>query len=83
MRWDRLDTTTRVAFVFTMSALVGVLVPPVSVALGLVAIIVSAIAWWNSHRRGAPDQVAQRCLLGSLALVTIVVVGNVIYAARS
>ena len=80
MNWAELDTPTRVGFVATVMAVLGILFPPVGPAFALVAIVFSAIGWQRSRSRGETNRVAQVCTLGCAALLTLVVVGSVIYA---
>lgn len=79
--WKQLDLLTRTAFVATVIAVLGVVVPPVSLAGAVVAIVCSGVAVVRSRRSGAANRMAQWCLAVSTGLVVLVVVGSAIYAA--
>lgn len=81
MDWRRLDFATRAGFVATAMAVLGVLVPPISMASALAAIGFSGTALLRSRRRGSPNRVALLCLVVSVGLIVLVVLGSAIYAA--
>jgi hypothetical protein len=62
-------------------AVLGVLIPPISVMSALVAIAFSGAAWQRGRRRGESNPVARFCLLGCVALVALVIVGSALYNA--
>ena len=64
-------------------AVVGVLVPPISLASALVAIVFSGIGWRRARRRGEANPVAKFCLAACVALVVVIIVGSAIYSAAS
>ena len=64
-------------------AVLGVLVPPVSVASACVAIAFSGVGWQRSRSRGEVNRVARLCTIGCTALVVLVVVGSAVYGAAS
>lgn len=77
------DPITRAALIATVAAVATVLIPLISMVIALVAIVLSATALVRSRRRGLPNPVALRCLVGALALVAFVVIGSAIYAAAN
>jgi hypothetical protein len=79
--WRQLDFPSRAGLVATVLAILGVVVPPISVASALVAIAFSGTAVHRAHRGGTRNRVALLCVGVSVGLVVVVVVGNVIYAA--
>jgi hypothetical protein len=81
MEWKQLDLLTRAGFVATVMAVLGVLVPPVSLASALVAIVCSGVAVVRARRSATENRVAVWCLRVSIALVVLVAVGSAIYAA--
>ncbi|MEP7201935.1 MAG: hypothetical protein ABI894_04955 [Ilumatobacteraceae bacterium] len=81
MDWRQLDFPTRAAFVATVMALLGVLVPPISVASALIAIAFSGSAVHRARRRRERNRVALICLAVSGGLVVLVIVGSAIYSA--
>ena len=64
-------------------ALVGALVPLLSVAAATVAIVFSGVALWRARTRGEPNPVARVCLFGSLGLIAFLVIGNAIYSSAA
>lgn len=83
MQWQQLDQPTRTGFVAAVVGVVAVIIPPFSLASAVVAVIFSAVGWRRSHQRGEANPVARYSLLGSVALIVVVVVGSAIYAAAS
>ncbi len=83
MNWAQLDFPTRAGFVATIMAILGVLVPPVSVASACVAIAFSGFGWQRSRRRGESNRVARLCAIGCTAFVVLVVVGSAVYGAAN
>jgi hypothetical protein len=81
--FKQLDFPTRAGLVASVTAILGVLIPPISVASALVAIAFSGTAWWRAHQRGEANPVARLCLLGCVALVTLIIVGSALYNAAS
>lgn len=81
--FKQLDFPTRVGLIATVVAVLGVLIPPISVVSALVAIAFSGIAWWRAHQRGEANPVARFCLLGCVALVAVIIVGNAFYSANN
>ena len=81
MEWKRLDLLTRTAFVATVIAVLGVVVPPVSLVGAVVAIACSGAAVVRARRSATENRVAVWCLRVSIGLVVLVVVGSAIYAA--
>jgi hypothetical protein len=81
VNWAQLDFPTRAGFVATIMAVLGVLVPPVSVASACVAIAFSGVGWQRSRRRGEANLVARTCTIGCAALVGLIVVGSAVYGA--
>jgi hypothetical protein len=82
MDWRGLDLPTKAAVVATAMAVLGALVPPLGVASAVVGAACSAVAVSHARRRGERNRVALICLVVSLAVVVLVVVGNAIYASR-
>jgi hypothetical protein len=64
-------------------AVVGMIVPPLGITSALVAMAFSGVGWRRSHQRGEANPVARFCLLGSLALVVLVVGGSALYGAAN
>lgn len=83
MDWQQLDVPTRVGFVATVMAVIGLIVPPIGVASAIVAIVFSGVGWRRARERGQTNPIALRCLIGSAALIVLVVVGNAIYSAAN
>lgn len=83
MNWQQLDFPTRAGFIAGVMALIGLIVPPLSMAGAVVAIAFSGIGWQRSRKRGEANPVAKSVLLASAALIVLVVVGSAIYAAGS
>jgi ABC-type transport system involved in cytochrome c biogenesis permease subunit len=83
MDWKQLDFPTRAGFVATVMAVLGVLIPPISVTSAVVAIAFSGTALLRARRRQQSNPVAKFCLLVSVAFVALVVVGSAIYSARN
>ncbi len=81
MNWKQLDFPTRAGVVATVMAILGALIPPISVTSALVAIAFSGTAVHRAHRRRQSNPVARTCLVVSVALVVVVVLGSAIYAA--
>jgi uncharacterized membrane protein YidH (DUF202 family) len=81
MDWKQLDFPTRAGFVATVMAVLGVLIPPISVSSALVAIAFSATAVQRAHRRRQSNPVAKICLSVSAGLVALIVIGSAIYSA--
>ena len=83
MTWTQLDFPTRAGLVAAVFAVVAVLIPPISVMSGVVAIAFSGTALQRSRRLRKPNPVAKLCLLGSIALVGLIILGSAIYSAGS
>ena len=81
--WKQLDLPTRAGFVASVMAVLGVLVPPISLASALVAIAFSGVGWQRARHRGETNSVAKFCLAGCVALVVVVIVGSAIYSAAN
>ena len=81
MAWRQLDVPTRVGAVATVMALAGVVIPPIGVTSAVVAIGFSATAVLRARRRNESNRVALICLIVSIAVIVLVVIGNAIYAA--
>ena len=81
MNWQRLDVCTRVGFAATAIAVIALVVPPISVASAVVAIVASGVGWQHADDNTPQRSVARTCLLTSGALLVLLVVGNLIYAA--
>jgi len=81
--WKQLDLPTRVGFVASVVAAVGILIPPLSLLSAVVAIVCSGIGWQRAHRRQESNPVAKFCFVGCVALVVLVVVGSAIYSAAN
>ena len=79
--WRQLDFPTRAGFVAVVIAVLGVLVPPISVTIAVVAIAFSGTAVSRAHRRRERNRVALLCLAVSVGLIILIVVGSAIYAA--
>lgn len=75
------DFPTRAGLVASVMAILGVLIPPISVTSALVAIAFSGTAWHRARRRGESNPVARFCLFGCGALVVFIIVGNALYGA--
>ena len=84
MDWkQQLDFPTRAGLVATVMAILGALIPPISVTSAFVAIALSGTAVERARRRRQSNPVARLCLLVSVALVVLIVVGSAIYGARN
>ncbi|MDH4144516.1 MAG: hypothetical protein OEY23_05030 [Acidimicrobiia bacterium] len=83
MDWAELDLPTRVGAVATIIAVLGLLVPPIGLASACVGGVVSGTAWRRSRRRGTSNRTASLCTIGCAALVVLIVVGNLVYAAAN
>ncbi|MGF1600300.1 MAG: hypothetical protein ACFCVK_25945 [Acidimicrobiales bacterium] len=81
--WQRLDFPTRAGVVATVLAVLGVLIPPIGVTSGVVAIVFSAVAAYRARGSRRSNPVAKICLAVSAGLIVLVVAGNAIYAARA
>ncbi len=81
MDWKQLDFPTRAGLVATVVAIVGVVIPPISVMSALVAVAFSATAVRRARRRRQSNPVARLCLVVSGALVALIILGNAIYSA--
>lgn len=81
MPWQQLDFPTRAGVVAAVIAVLGVLLPPISVASGVVSAVFSGIGLRRASRSGQRNRTAQICLAVSVGLVVLIVVGNAIYAA--
>jgi hypothetical protein len=81
MDWKRLDFPTRAGLVATVMAILGALIPPISVASAFVAIAFSGTAVQLARRRGQSNRVARLCLVVSIALVVVILLGSAIYGA--
>jgi NO-binding membrane sensor protein with MHYT domain len=81
--WKQLDFPTRAGLVATVMAVLGALIPPVSVMSALVAIAFSGTALWRARRRGQSNRVARLCLVVSVVLVAVVVIGSAIYSSAN
>jgi uncharacterized membrane protein YidH (DUF202 family) len=79
--WAQLDLPTRAAFVATVIAVIAVVVPIFSVASSVVAVTYASVALTRARRRGEPNAVARWCLVAAVALVVVLVVGNLVYGA--
>ncbi len=64
-------------------AVLGVIVPPISLASAVVAIAFSGIGWQRARHRGEANPVAKFCFAGCLALVVVIIVGSAIYSAAN
>ena len=80
VEWRQLDFPTRAGFVASVMAVLGVLIPPISLASAVVAIAFSGTAVWRARKVGARNRVALACLAASAGLLVLVVVGSAIYA---
>ncbi len=78
--WRSLDVPTRVGLVATVVAVVLLIVPPLSVASALVAIVFCAVGARRARSAAESNRTASRCLAISSVLVVVVVAGNVLYA---
>ncbi|MGZ8748431.1 MAG: hypothetical protein ACXWZ2_15835 [Mycobacterium sp.] len=83
VNWTQLDFPTRAGFIATIMAILGVLVPPASVASACVAIAFSGFGWQRSRRRGESNRVARLCAIGCTALVVLIIVGSAVYGAAN
>ena len=83
MNWQQLDFPTRAGFIAAVMALIGLIVPPLSITAAVVAIGFSGVGWQRSRKRGEANPVAKLVLLASAALIVLVVVGSAISAAGS
>jgi hypothetical protein len=81
VNWSQLDFPTRAACIAGVVALVGVVIPPFSVASAGVAVVFSVVALLRARRRGEPNRTAGVCLFGSMGWIAVIVIGNAIYAA--
>lgn len=78
--WKQLDFPTRAGLVATVMAVLGALIPPISVMSALVGTALSGTAVHRAHRRRQPNPVARLCLVVSVALVVMIIVGSAIYS---
>ena len=62
-------------------AVLGALIPPISVMSALVAIAFSGTAVQRARRRRQSNPVAQLCLVVSVAVVALIILGSAIYSA--
>ncbi|MGE0879268.1 MAG: hypothetical protein AB7L13_08945 [Acidimicrobiia bacterium] len=76
-----IDVLSRVGSIATVLAVVALVVPPFSVAIGLVALGFSAAALRRARRRGVPNRLATICLTVSGGLVVVVIAGSALYSA--
>ena len=83
MNWQELDFPTRAGFIAGVMAVIGLIVPPLSIASAVVAIGFSGVGWQRSRTQGQANPVAKYVLLVSTALIVLVVVGNAIYSSSS
>jgi hypothetical protein len=81
MAWRQLDVPTRVGVVATVIAVSGASIPPLGVASAVVAIGFSATAVLRGRRRNQSNRVALICLVVSIGLIVLIIIGNAIYAA--
>ncbi len=81
MDWRQLDFPTRAGFIATVMAVLGVLIPPISVASAFVSIVFSGTAVARAHRRHERNRVALICLAVAVGLIVLILVGSAIYAA--
>jgi uncharacterized membrane protein len=80
MDWKQLDFPTRAGLVAVVVAILGVLIPPISVLSALVAVAFSATALRRAHRRRQSNPVARLCLVVSVAVVALIILGSAIYS---
>ena len=83
MNWQALDFPTRAGFIAGVIAVLALIVPPLSIASAIVAVGFSGIGWQRSHQLEQPNPVAKVVVLVCVALIVLVVVGNVIYSLAS
>jgi membrane-anchored protein YejM (alkaline phosphatase superfamily) len=83
MDWSQFDIPTRVAVVAAVVALLGLVIPPISLASAVAAVGFSAWAWQRSRSRGESNRAARLVCLGGLAFIALVVAGNAIYSANN
>lgn len=83
MDWQQLDVPTRAGVVASIMAVVGMMAPPLGITSALVAMAFSGVGWRRSHKLGHANPVARFCLLGSLALIVLVVGGNALYGSAN
>ena len=83
MDWKQLDFPTRAGFVATVMGVLGALIPPLGVASALVAIAFSGTAALRARRRRRPNPVARLCLVVSIAVVLVILLGSAAYDAWS
>jgi len=81
--FKQLDFPTRAGLVASVTAILGVLIPPIAVMSALVAIAFSGTAWWRAHRWAEPNPVARFCFLGCVALLVLIFVGSALYNAAN
>ena len=83
MNWQELDFPTRAGFIAAVVAVVSLIIPPIFLVSAIVAIGFSAVGWQRSRQRGQANPVAMYVVFASVALIALVVVGNVIYASAN
>ena len=81
MNWQQLERGTKAAVVATVAAIVTLLVPPISMAIALLAIVLSGTAVIRYRGDHVQQRVARTCLDASTTLVALVIIGSAIYAA--
>ncbi len=81
MNWQQLEPSTKAAVVATVAAVVTALVPPISMAIAVLAIVISGTAVIRHRGDQVQQRVARTCLVASTTLVALVVIGSAIYAA--
>jgi hypothetical protein len=81
VEWKQLDFPTRAGLVATVMAVLGALIPPISVMSALVAIAFSGTAVQRARRRRQSNPVARLCLVVSVAVVALIIVGSAIFSA--
>ena len=81
MNWQELDGPTRAACIAAAIAVVGLLVPPLSVASAVVAIVCSGVGWRRSRKCGRNNAVAKAVLLSCTGLILLIVIGSALLAA--
>ena len=79
-RWSELDTTTRVAVVFTAAMVFFLIIPPLALLCGLGSAVSGAVAFRQASAAGRPNPTAQWCMMISVVLIFLLIAGNILFA---
>ena len=81
--WQQLDGLTRTGVVATIALLFLLIVPPLALLVGLISMVVSALAFRAASAEGRANPTAQWCMMISGVVLFLLIAGNILYASQA